>query len=81
MSDEKRPETGGAAFPMPAEYRGSDGEFVSAPHNGMTLLDYFIAHAPPMPDAKNYQGTAAAHAAWSLDYAEAVMAERKRRGL
>jgi hypothetical protein len=43
MSDTSEP-----AFPSP-EVRTIDGMGVSQPYYGMTLRDYFAAHAPPLP--------------------------------
>ena len=67
---------GGPAFPDPdgqANYTG-----------GMTLRDYFAAHAPPMPEQwwKDSKGDghhwADASAAWAYFYADAMIAQRSK---
>ena len=69
-------ETGGPAFPDPQEnWRGE---------KGMTLRDYFAAHAPECPKEwlsrysveKGWHGEAKARADWCFEYANEMMKAR-----
>ena len=79
-------ETGGPAFPC---VRVPNGECDCHPmFTGMTLLDWFAAHAPPMPqqwfEDSSWKKTdplwhwGEAGAAWAYFYAGAMMAERSK---
>jgi hypothetical protein len=79
-------DNGGAAFPC---YRQTDGngEVLTYESEGMTLRDYFAAHAPPMPeqwfkDSPRKESDplwhwGEANAAWSYFYADAALRARK----
>jgi hypothetical protein len=41
--------TGGSAFPKQPIWRTPDGMEITMDQGGMTLRDYFIAHAPAEP--------------------------------
>ena len=82
-------DTGGAAFSsvvkLTTDHRDfPDYEVDSAP--GMSLRDYFAAHAPPMPVDwpaldKDERGTSAGqvrlHARWAWAYASAMISGRE----
>lgn len=79
-------DTGGPAFPCDWIDNNSIGEqVVREQYQGMTLWDYFAAHAPNKP--KNYGDVGKfAHlnsqkneAKWRADYADAMIIERKKR--
>ena len=69
-----RKETGGSAFPR------KGGEL----YQGMTLRDYFAAHAPECPKEwlsrysveKGWHGEAKARADWCFEYADEMMKAR-----
>jgi hypothetical protein len=64
---------GGTAFPS----HGSMGEVVQ---EGMTLRDYFAAHAPPVPDwyIKMRNSDMEDLIKWRWYYADAMLAEREK---
>ena len=71
-------ETGGPAFPDPQEnWRGE---------KGMTLRDYFAAHAPECPKEwlsrysveKGWHGEAKARADWCFEYANEMLKAREQ---
>jgi hypothetical protein len=70
---------GGPAFPL----RNTDpNDYIPFP--GMTLRDYFAAHAPEMPSwwVRNYPTTDNSmeiFVAWRWFYADAMLAERERK--
>ena len=76
---------GVSAFPHPGE-RNANGEPVFFPEHGMTLRDYFAAHAPAMPeqwylDSPRKKSDPLWHwgeasAAWAYFYADAMLAAR-----
>lgn len=75
MSDDVEKE-GGYAFPI-----GDSDIF----NRGMTLRDYFISHAPPIPefwlklaDSKTLASYAEMHVRWRIVYADAMLAERAK---
>ena len=69
-------ETGGPAFPQPTDSTLS--------WQGMTLRDYFAAHAPECPKEwlsrysveKGWHGEAKARADWCFEYANEMMKAR-----
>ena len=71
-------ETGGPAFPDPQE--NWHGE------KGMTLRDYFAAHAPECPKEwlsrysveKGWHGEAKARADWCFEYANEMLKAREQ---
>jgi hypothetical protein len=79
MSDKN---TGGPAFPMPS---GMEPKVDITTHynEGMTLLDYFAGQALPavITYMKFYDCGQSGIAKTAYDQAQAMLAERKRRGL
>ena len=81
-----QPNDGGAAFPHTTEQTSQRYNGVMEAERGMTLRDFFIAHAPPMPQGwrkgieYNESATRGAQieAAWRADYADAQLAERAK---
>ena len=72
-------ETGGPAFPSPSRIEHGN------PIRGMSLRDYFAAHAPPEPahwrGDGHHQHTAGCLAClieWRFAYADAMLQERER---
>ena len=75
---------GGAAFPLNTANMGGSG--ACFPDPGMSLRDYYAAHAPDMPDQwwldtkAQYGGRVGAYAeaiaAWRYFYADAMLAAR-----
>jgi hypothetical protein len=64
----------GPAFPVPGDQQ--DEGF-----NGMSLRDYFAAHAPDVPafyPRREGEKIAQTFARWSFDYAAAMLAERAK---
>jgi hypothetical protein len=86
MSLSSHQPNGGPAFPVVTEQydHGWEKEMPKAVAPGMTLRDYFAAHAPhPYPEewkqqycARGYQGEAKCMADWSYDYADAMLKAR-----
>lgn len=77
---------GGPAFPWQWIDRDSLGkEVVRESHSGMSLRDYFAAHAPAMTERWFLDtGGASRHwieaqAAFSYEYADKMLAERERK--
>jgi hypothetical protein len=75
---------GGPAFPIQAfTARIGSAQVVCAPSPGLSIRDYFAAHAPPMPQAwrqvrSDFRSEAEAHARWALEYADAMLVERAK---
>lgn len=69
---------GGAAFPSPRGTRVTGEVQFSEP--GMSLRDYFAAHAPPAPDGwgSSYDFSEDRCADWAYTYADAMLAERAK---
>ena len=65
---------GGPAFPNKASYDGQSGYSI---HGGMTLRDYFAAHAPVPQTAM----PVAEHCAYRYRYADAMLAARAQGGV
>jgi hypothetical protein len=68
-----------AAFPHPL-IRPNEGENIQ-PTPGMSLRDYFAAHAPDVPafyPRREGEKIAQTFARWSFDYAAAMLAERAK---
>ena len=71
-------ETGGPAFPQPTNSTLS--------WDGMTLRDYFAAHAPECPDTwlsrypmeRGWRGEARAIADWRFEYADEMLKAREQ---
>lgn len=64
--------TGGPAFPSEHQTNWSNP--------GMTVLDYFAAHAPAPPDTWRARNDAAENIIeWRWAYAEAMVKEKKAR--
>lgn len=71
-------ETGGSAFPL-STVRYEDGL-------GMTLRDYFAAHAPECPDTwlsrypmeRGWRGEARAISDWRFEYADEMLKAREQ---
>lgn len=61
---------GGPAFPRVTPPLPADARF----HPGMTLRDYFAAHAPCPPEHFGFP----AMADWAYEYADAMLAKREK---
>lgn len=83
------PQQGGPAFPYAFHFPEQDGE-PGGINFGMSLRDYFAAHAPtvreipseiPYFDDKQsrHQSSAERYAQWSYAYADAMLAERAKK--
>lgn len=91
MSDKKE-------IQNPPAFPAWDMTFMRNPNNhmysagtseGMSLIDYFAAHAPEVPSHYPYKNVESPkneltaleerRAAWAYDYAEFMLAERQRR--
>lgn len=78
-----KPENGGPAFPRPAGHnglRGIDEHRGNEPEDGMTLRDYFAAHAPVPSDS--WQGGSWRHnlqslVEWNYHYADEMLRKRQ----
>lgn len=73
---------GGPAFPLPDKEPNGNGDVIPQwTQPGMTLRDYFAAHAPelPIPPQIDLKAYAAAKAKWCYWYADAMLAERSKR--
>jgi hypothetical protein len=70
---------GGPAFPYVVEEEGCE----TAVNRGMTLRDYIAAHAPEPPEdwwgPGMWRGSAAGHALWRYQYADAMLAAREAK--
>lgn len=78
MSNDK---TGGTAFPRPVSIvEHHDGNEMHASQDGMTLWDYFAGHAlGGLLQSEN--GVCEDFAERAYDYADAMISERKKRGI
>ncbi|WP_175958455.1 hypothetical protein [Burkholderia sp. BCC0405] len=73
---------GGPAFPSTTKtYIADDGDTMHQGANGMSLRDYFAAHAPDVPDdfgwADGETDTWQRRARWSYCYADAMLRARE----
>jgi hypothetical protein len=80
----KPPNDGGPAFPTTQELN-ANGDVVRGGSDGMSLRDFFAANAPPMPQMwrqvrHDFRSEVEAHARWSYEYADAMLAERAKGG-
>ena len=74
---------GGPAFPV-GEVTNANGETVQYPSEGMSLRDYFAAHAPNEPDdwietlaaRATYVEEQTSIALWRFEYADAMLKAR-----
>jgi len=70
--------TGGPAFPSGLIDPSTPEDAVQSLHNGMTLRDYFAAHAPNPPETwKAKKDEAANIIAWRWAYAEEMLKARE----
>jgi hypothetical protein len=82
--------TGGPAFSGTSNtgYYNGNNDWVSEHYDGMTLWDWFAAHVPldglsVFVDGKKPEGKALskAQAYWAAEFADAMLDERKKRGI
>lgn len=76
------------AFPQSGDVFTGPGEGNIGPQSqwgmgskpGMSLRDYFAAHAPPMPNARKPQSPTSADdiARWAYQYADAMLRRREQ---
>ncbi|MBR8344193.1 hypothetical protein [Burkholderia ambifaria] len=73
--------TGGPAFPSTTKtYTADNGDTMHQGASGMTLRDYFAAHAPEVPDdfdwAAGETDSWQRRARWNFHYADAMLRAR-----
>lgn len=82
---------GGWAFPVPMIPSDNDGGYTEVRFGGMSLRDYFAAHAPPMdgewasyrrgdePDHIAAQNEPRLQAEWRFAFADAMLSARTEK--